>query len=578
MSANFQDQYEENDNPGIKAPELGFGNVKTSFFTYITPLMTVIAVVVLSLIIYSIPTLYTYFATNVALNGLIIGLGIIGIFGAFNNNFALYRVAKFLDEMETARAKAKVPPQQVEAFQKKMVTHAAILDTQNMYKAIANLESFGHYNFTDTDARLIKSKVGYRISGRKSDVGFLSGILVMLGLLGTFLGLLQTIDAVGAAMSGMATLDVNQEGSMGHFIESLSAPLQGMGLAFSSSLFGLSGSLLIGFFNFLCGGAQNNFIENFSRWVDNRIPRNVGVDGKGGGKGGAGSNVPSALQFDQELKDWLSGYVALTVETNKQLKTLAQTLNETLDGFGRGEVLLEQISYKQDTQIKHAVTANNSFTTQENLLNRGNEVLSTISKQTASHIADMNTRVYPFINVFQEHLVTLLEMMQTHTESLETGLAGVEQTLQMSHYHNQESLDNINEKIFNISVITEKASEDIENRIDAINKLIKNIDNKYEEMPTIPGRLDHHLGKIAQILTEAEKQQKQFFDVFREINGSSGPMAKMLFKMEKSMLEMNKKVFDMEVASKKFVKSLIKNKGKVEDAMLDSTDQEKNDA
>ena len=97
-------------------------------------------------------------------------------------------------------------------------------------------------------------------------------------------------------------------------------------------------------------------------------------------------------------------------------------------------------------------------------------------------------------------------------------------------------------------------------------------------MPTIPGRLDHHLGKIAQILTEAEKQQKQFFDVFREINGSSGPMAKMLFKMEKSMLEMNKKVFDMEVASKKFVKSLIKNKGKVEDAMLDSTDQEKNDA
>ena len=577
MRDNFAETYDENENPGAKRPEIGFGNVKTSFFAYITPMMIVIATVVISIIIYSAPKLYAFFATNMALNGLIIGLGFIGLWGAFYNNFALYRVAKFLDEMEQARLKAKVTPQQVEAFQKKMVTRAAILDTQNMYKAISNLESFGHYNFTDTDARLIKSKVGYRVSGKKSDVGFLSGILVMLGLLGTFLGLLATIDAVGSAMSGMATMDVNKEGAMGHFIESLSRPLQGMGLAFSSSLFGLSGSLLIGFFNYLCGGAQNNFIENFSRWIDNRIPRNIGKDGSGKGGSAGGDSVPSALQFDQELKDWLSGYVALTVETNKQLKVLAQTLNETLDGFGRGEVLLEQISHKQDTQIKHAVTANTSLSSQENLMNRGNEVLSTISKQTAAHITDMNTRVYPFITIFQEHMVTLLEMMQTHTDSLDNGLASVEQTLQMSHYHSQESLDNLNDKLFNISVITEKANEDIENRIDAINRLIQDIDGKYEEIPTIPGRLDHHLGKIATILKNAEDQQKQFFDIFREINGSSGPMAKMLFKMEKSMLEMNKKVFDMEVASKKFVKNLMKNKKELSTYVLEEPTQEKDD-
>lgn len=563
MSTKFSEQYQENENPGVVKPEMGFGNVKTSFFAYVTPLMIVIASAVTLILVLSAPKIWVFFNTNIYLNGLIIGLGAIGIAGAFNNNIALYRVAKFLDSMEKARLKAKIPPQQVAEFQKTMVKKAPILDTQNMFKAISNLEAFGHYNFTDTDARLIKSKVGYRISGRKSDVGFLSGILVMLGLLGTFLGLLATIDAVGEAMIGMATLDVNEEGAMGTFIESLSRPLQGMGLAFSSSLFGLSGSLMIGFFNFLCGGAQNNFIENFSRWIDNRIPKNVGADGKGGGKGG-GDNVPSALKFDQELKDWLSGYVALTVETNKQLKVLAQTLNETLDGFGRGETLLEQISHKQDTQIKHAVTTNNSLSTQENLIGRGNEVLTTISKQHASHMTEMNTRVYPFITIFQDHLVSLLEMTQAHTNALDSGLASIEQTLQMSHYHNQESLDNLNEKLFNITAINEKANEDIENSIQAITRIIQDIDHKYEEMPTIPGRLDHHLGKIADILKDAEKQQKQFFDIFREINGSSGPMAKMLFKMEKSMLEMNKKVFDMEVASKKFVKNLMNNKGKID--------------
>lgn len=567
MQKNFTSQYKQKKRQEFDQSDIGFGRVKTSLFAYITPMMVVIAIVVAALIAYSAPQLYVFFATNMALNGLIIGLGAIGLFGAFYNNFALYRVAKFLDELETLRnSSVKITPDQIAALQRKMVSRAAILDTQNMYKAIANLELFGDYNFTDTDARLIKSKVGYRVSGKKSDVGFLSGILVMLGLLGTFLGLLATIDSVGSALGGMANLDIQQDGAMGIFIESLSRPLQGMGLAFSSSLFGLSGSLLIGFFNYLCGGAQNNFIENFSRWIDNRIPRNSNAQkggGDSGGGGGGGPVVPNALNFDQELKEWLSGYTAIGVDTNKQLKQLAMAMNETLGGFGRSEVLLEQISHKQDTQIKHAVTANTSLSSQENLLSRGNEVLSTLSKQAADQVTEMNTRVYPFITILQEHMVTLLKMMQAHTETLDSGLSSVEQTLQMSQYHNQESLDNVNDKLFNISVLTEKASEDMVRRISAISRIIQDMDDKYEEMPTIPDRLDFYLGEISTSLKQAEAQQKQFFEVFSEIHGASGPMAKLLFKMDKSMLEMNKKVFDMETASKNFVKSLMKNKDEI---------------
>ncbi len=553
MSKNFTDQVNDTKAPGLKVAHYGLGTIRTSLFSYITPTMIIIFSSVLTIILTNLDKIQVFFMTNMALNGLIIGLGMFGIFGAIKNNFDLYFVARFLNRMEDARKKTKVSHLQVKEMQKYMATKASLLDTQNMHNAIGNLESFGHYNFSDTDARLIKSKVGFRISGKKSSVGFLSGILVMLGLLGTFLGLLATIDAVGDAMAGMATLNIEEDGAISKFIGSLSAPLQGMGLAFSSSLFGLSGSLMIGFFNFLCGGAQNNFIENFSRWIDNRIPKRVEGEGKDG-KGGAGkSQVPSALSFDDELKDWLSGYVALTVETNKQLKALAQTLNETLSGFGRGEMLLEHISNKQDVQIKHAVTANNSLTAQENLIGKGNETLSSINHHASTALTEMNTYLYPFLKVCQENSFALIESMKIHTEAINEGLSSVEQTLQMTHYQNQETMDGIGERINVISKRSESAYETIASRVLELNKSINLMDEKYDDFVGLPDRLDTHLNDIAKALTQAEKQHKLLFEVFTEVNGSSGPIAKLLFKVEKSMLEMHKKVFNMETASRKFV-------------------------
>lgn len=558
MTDTFTDKIDDHKNPGLNIPTYGFGQVRTSFFAYITPLMTLIFLAVIALIIESFDRLYMFFETNMALNGLIIGLMLIGVLGAFSNNLALFKIARFLKKMETARADAQVTHAQVLAFQKAMPRQAAILDTQNMFNAIGNLESFGHYNFTDMDARLIKSKVGFRISKKKESVGFLAGILVMLGLLGTFLGLLETIDAVGSAMANMATLDVKADGAMSEFIASLSAPLQGMGLAFSSSLFGLSGSLLIGFFNYLSGGAQNNFIENFSRWIDNRIPRQVSIDGKGG-KGGHGGSatVPSALSFDQELKDWLSGYVALSVETNKQLKALAQTLNETLDGFGRGESLLEQISNKQDVQIKHAVTTNTNLSSHETLMQRSNETLFAINTQTTAHISDMHTKLYPSLDIFQDHLLTLLGLMKEHTNSLNDGLAGIEQTLQMTHYQSQDNLDGLYERLMEMTTTSEHAYTTIAERISHLHTTLAHMDDNQTTLATMPGLVTEQLQTIATILHDTDSHQKNMFTLFKEVNGSSGPFAKLLFKMEKSMLEMNKKVFDIELASHKFIATVV---------------------
>jgi hypothetical protein len=93
------------------------------------------------------------------------------------------------------------------------------------------------------------------------------GLLVFLGLLGTFWGLLETIQSVGKAIS---TLDTKAGESVAVFDElknGLAAPLKGMGTAFSSSLLGLSGSLIIGFLELQASHAHNRFYNELEEWL-----------------------------------------------------------------------------------------------------------------------------------------------------------------------------------------------------------------------------------------------------------------------------------------------------------------------
>jgi len=90
---------------------------------------------------------------------------------------------------------------------------------------------------------------------------------LFLGLLGTFWGLLQTIGTIGQVISG---LDVGGEDFINlfqHLKQGLEGPLEGMGTAFSSSLFGLGGSLILGFVDIQAGHAQNRFFNEMEEWL-----------------------------------------------------------------------------------------------------------------------------------------------------------------------------------------------------------------------------------------------------------------------------------------------------------------------
>ena len=98
---------------------------------------------------------------------------------------------------------------------------------------------------------------------------YLVGLLVFLGLLGTFWGLLKTIGSVGNVISSLGIDDTNVAGFFNSLKDGLNAPLQGMGIAFSSSLLGLAGSLILGFMDINLGHAQNKFSLFFEKTLDN---------------------------------------------------------------------------------------------------------------------------------------------------------------------------------------------------------------------------------------------------------------------------------------------------------------------
>lgn len=303
-----------------------YGRIKSNILNYVTPSMFIVLLLVSIAIFLRGPVLVGYFKTGLVLNAIIVSLAIFGVLKTFHNGYLLFLASRFLKKIEQIMNREKVEESEIAALYKYLEKRAALLNTINMNKAIGNLKEFGHPSFSDTDARLIKSKLGYRVSQKKAEVNFIAGILVMLGLLGTFLGLLKTIDAVGGALASMATLgggtgDIGLE-EMTTFIGSLALPLQGMGLAFSSSLFGLSGSLLIGFFSHMSGSPQNEFIENFSRWIDERIPR---FDPKKA-ESGAAQKPPA----NDELKSWIGGFVFAANRTNKRVEEMISLLADAL--------------------------------------------------------------------------------------------------------------------------------------------------------------------------------------------------------------------------------------------------------
>ncbi len=447
-----------------------YGRIRAHLFYYITLPMVLITMGLVYVVATNVPVLLVYFNTNIFLNGLIVSLMIFGILRIYFNCFLFFRTASFLRQLEQTSLKEKITELDIIKLRNALEGKGALVNISYMDELINHIEDFHFLKITDTQARFIKSKLGYRAATNRKNVNFISGILVMLGLLGTFLGLLATIDSVGDALNSMANIggesgDIGME-EMTSFIGSLAAPLQGMGLAFSSSLFGLSGSLLIGFFLHLASAPQNEFIENVSRWIDDRIqtfdPRLL--KDKADPKNHEAKVMQPAK--DADLKDWLSGYIYLSTKTHKELSLLSERLDNMNSELNMVSGNLNSLINKKDDLKNSILSLGASFTEiSENTL--GIKV-SLSDMQNLSHT--MNSALTG-IDLSSNKIAGSLVNLETSSRNVESVANKIDETIKDGN----SEVSNINNNLAAVSQTLEKSNDNNGRYASAMYKEIKKL-------------------------------------------------------------------------------------------------------
>ena len=228
----------------------------------------------------------------------------------------------------------------------------------------------GRFVFKSTSISRLIENTDMALSSVRETSRYLVGLLVFLGLLGTFWGLLKTIGSVGNVISGLGIDDTNVAGFFNSLKDGLNAPLQGMSIAFSSSLLGLAGSLILGFIDINLGQAQNKFSLFFEKVVNNNsVPDLLNST--------SSDNVNS--QALQKIYDNLDSIVYSLKKTSDNQNEISKYLSE----------LSNQIKNVNNQSAKLDEKLSNFLSSQ---LNTQSSILQLINKINEQGILDSSTK------------------------------------------------------------------------------------------------------------------------------------------------------------------------------------------
>jgi hypothetical protein len=206
-------------------------------------------------------------------------------------------------------------------------------------------------SLSTTAMRSVLDGIEARLDETRELSRYMTGLLIFLGLLGTFWGLLLTISSVADVIGGMSvgTGDVNA--LFNQLKSGLAQPLRGMGVAFSSSMLGLAGALVLGFLDLTAGQAQNRFYTELEDWLAGQTRLSSGVLGGEAEGGSMPAYVQALLEQTAENLEALQQVMARGEEargtTSAALGGLAERLSVLTDQMRAGQVLMERVAEQQ---------------------------------------------------------------------------------------------------------------------------------------------------------------------------------------------------------------------------------------
>jgi hypothetical protein len=227
--------------------------------------------------------IWAAFLANPGLNALILGVLFIGILLSYRQVIRLFPEVAWVNGFRLADPGLAVARPPV-----LLAPMATILG-----------ERAGRMAISSQIMRGLLDSIATRLDEARDISRYMTGLLVFLGLLGTFWGLIETVGSVGRVIEGLKV-----GGDAGAVFEALkeglAAPLGGMGISFSSSLFGLAGSLVLGFLDLQTSQAQNRFYLDLEDWLSTTV-RDLELEGPHGAA--AGMRATDVARVIERLKD-----------------------------------------------------------------------------------------------------------------------------------------------------------------------------------------------------------------------------------------------------------------------------------
>jgi MotA/TolQ/ExbB proton channel family len=190
------------------------------------------------------------FMSNPGLNALILGVLVVGIAMAVRNVVGLIPEVRWVNSFRRREIGFEQSPPRL------IAPMATLLRDRGDSMALST-----------STWRSILDSIATRLDENREILRYLAGLLIFLGLLGTFWGLVTTVSSVGATIQALNVGGGDTGVIFEDLKQGLAAPLAGMGIAFSSSLFGLSGSLVLGFLDLQASQAQNRFYTELEDWL-----------------------------------------------------------------------------------------------------------------------------------------------------------------------------------------------------------------------------------------------------------------------------------------------------------------------
>ena len=281
------------------------------------------------------PVLLGAYANNPILNSFILLVLLIGIAWNLRQVLRLSPEVAWVETFQNARPRIASLPSP-----KLLAPMASMLASREAHSRTDQ----ARFTLSATAMRSVLDGIASRLDESRELSRYMTGLMIFLGLLGTFWGLLKTIGAVSDVIASMSVGSGDLNALFEQLKSGLARPLAGMGTAFSASMFGLSGALVLGFLDLTAGQAQNRFFNELEEWLAGLTRLSSGVLAEGEG------SVPVYVQ-------------ALLEQTAENMENLQRILQRGEDGRAHANQAVMALT-------EHVATLSDSMRTSQQLMLR----------------------------------------------------------------------------------------------------------------------------------------------------------------------------------------------------------------